>query len=188
MLVKWTHKIANLSRRDVQVVKPYECGRRGSAGRLTNFWNEHPVGPCPGRGDASGGMGSDSDGALQPKEEYARVIASTNHLKIPCFVMGPSLAWLPKPTTSCSDFPYEAETSMYTLRALTGQSRDSWLPVEGESVESDMTWALKHGEHRGRKTQPWFQDDLGVVKPEFQASRIDVEGLQVSYSLDRCQY
>ncbi len=43
------------------------------------------------------------------KEEYARVIASTNHLKIPCFVTGPPLARLPKPTKSCSDFLYEAE-------------------------------------------------------------------------------
>ncbi len=25
----------------------------------------------------------------QPKEEYARLIASTNHLKCPCFVTGP---------------------------------------------------------------------------------------------------
>ncbi len=91
-------------------------------------------------------MGSDSDGALQPKEEYARVIASTNHLEIPYFVTGPVLARLPKPTKSGSDFLYEAERSMYTLRALTGQSRDnSWLSVEGESAESVMkrfSWCL----------------------------------------------
>ncbi len=31
---------------------------------------------------------------------------------------------------------------MYTFRALTGQSRDSWLPVGGESTECAMTWAL----------------------------------------------
>ncbi len=29
------------------------------------FWNGHPTGPFPGRGDASSGMGSDSYGALQ---------------------------------------------------------------------------------------------------------------------------
>ncbi len=82
-------------------------------------------------------------GHCKPKEEYARVIASTNHQEIPYFVTGPHLALLPKPTKSCSDFLYEAECSMYTLRALTGQSRDnSWLPVEGESAESQMTWAL----------------------------------------------
>ncbi len=28
---------------------------------------DNPAGPCPGRGDGSGGMGSDSDGALQPQ-------------------------------------------------------------------------------------------------------------------------
>ncbi len=74
-----------------------------------------------------------------PKEEYVNVIASTNHLDILCFVTGPPLAWLPKPTKCCSDFLYEAERSMYTFRALTGKSRDSWLPVRGESVESAMT-------------------------------------------------
>ncbi len=60
-----------------------------------------------------------------PKEEYANVIASTNHLEILCFVAGQPLAWLPKPTKSCSDYLYEGERSMYTFRALTGQSRDS---------------------------------------------------------------
>ncbi len=82
----------------------------------------------------------------KPKKEYARVILFTNHLEIPCFVRGPPLAGLPKLTKSCSDFLYEAECSMYTLRALTGQSRDSsWLPVEGGgggSAESALTWAL----------------------------------------------
>ncbi len=55
-------KDSGLQGRDIQVVKPYKCGRRGPAGRLTNVWNGHPAGPCPGRGDAFGGMGSDSDG------------------------------------------------------------------------------------------------------------------------------
>ncbi len=43
------------------------------------------------------------------------------------------------------------------------------------------------GEHLRYTTQPWFQDDLGVVGQEFQANRIDGKGLQVSYSLDRRQ-
>ncbi len=30
---------------------------------------------------------------------------------------------------------------------------------------------------------PWFQDDLGVVRPEFQAGRASRERLQVSNSL-----
>ncbi len=42
----------------------------------------------------------------KPNEEYARVIASTNHLEIICFVTGLPLAWLPEPTKSCSDFLY----------------------------------------------------------------------------------
>ncbi len=53
--------------RDIQVVKPGKCGRRGPASRLTNVWNGHPAGPCLRWGDASGGMGSDSDRALQPR-------------------------------------------------------------------------------------------------------------------------
>ncbi len=81
-------------------------------------------------------------GHCNPKEEYANVIASTNHLEILCFVTRQPLARLLKPTKSCSDFLYEAERSMYTFRALTGQSRDSWLPVGGENAESAMTWAL----------------------------------------------
>ncbi len=77
-------------------------------------------------------------GYCKPKEEYANVIASTNRLDIICFVTGPPLARLPKPTKSCSDFLYEAERSMYTLRALTGQSRDSWLSIGGKNAESAM--------------------------------------------------
>ncbi len=41
-------------------------------------------------------------GHCNHKEEYANVIASTNHLEILCFVTGPPLARLPKPTKSCS--------------------------------------------------------------------------------------
>ncbi len=82
-------------------------------------------------------------GHCKHTEEYASVIASTNHLEMLCFVTGRPLARLPKLTKSCYDFLYEAERSMYTLRALTGQSRDnSWSSVEGESAESAMTWAL----------------------------------------------
>ncbi len=51
-------------------------------------------------------------GHRDPTEEYANVIASTNHLKILCFVTGPPLARLPKPTKSSSDFLYEAERSI----------------------------------------------------------------------------
>ncbi len=74
-----------------------------------------------------------SMGHCNPEEEYANVIESTIHLEMICFVTGPPLARLPKPTKSCFDFMYEAECSMYTLRALTGQSRNSWLPLGGNS-------------------------------------------------------
>ncbi len=70
-------------------------------------------------------------GHYNPEEEYANVIASTKHLEISCFATGPPLARLLKPKKSSFDFLSEAERSMYILRALTGQSRDSWLPVGG---------------------------------------------------------
>ncbi len=88
-------------------------------------------------------------GHCNPKEEYANVIASTNHLEIICFVTGPPLAWLPKPTKDVLNFC--TERSMYILRALTRQSRDSWLPVGGKNTESVMTWALN-----------WVESPLGT--------------------------
>ncbi len=45
-------------------------------------------------------------------EDYANVIASTNRLEILCFITGPPLAQLPKPTKSCSDFLHKAESSI----------------------------------------------------------------------------
>ncbi len=51
-------------------------------------------------------------GHRDPTEEYDNVIASTSHLEIFCFVTGPPLARLPKPTKICSDFLYEAERSI----------------------------------------------------------------------------
>ncbi len=84
-------------------------------------------------------------GHCNPEEEYANMIASINHQEMICYVTGPPLTWLPKPTKSCS------------------------------------------GEHLRYKTQPWFQNDTGVIGPEFQANRVDGKGLLVSYSLDRRQ-
>ncbi len=48
-------------------------------------------------------------GHCDPTEEYANVIASTNHLEIICFITGLLLA---KTTKSCSDILYETERSM----------------------------------------------------------------------------
>ncbi len=36
----------------------------------------------------------------------------------------------------------------------------------------------RSGEHFRYITQPWFQDDLEFVSPEFQASRVDEKDLQ----------
>ncbi len=114
-----SRKDSGLQGGDIQVVNPYKCGRQGPAGHLTNVWNGHPAGPCPGRGNASGRMGSDSDeGTATPRRSMT---ASTNHLEIICFVTGPPLARLPKPTKSSSDYLFKAECSMHIFRVLTGQ-------------------------------------------------------------------
>ncbi len=127
-------------------------------------------------------------GHCNPKEEYVNLIASTNHLEILCFITGPLLARLLKPTKSCSDFLYEAERSMYTFRALMGQSRDSWLPDGGGKRRKHYGLGSEwSGERLRYITQPWFQDDLGVVRPKFQASRVDRKAMQVSYLIDRRQ-
>ncbi len=148
MLVKWTRKDCCLRRkdsglqgRDIQVVKLCKCGWRGPVSCLTNVWNGHHAGPCLVEWALT------PMGHCNPEVEYANVIASTNHLEILCFVTRPPLAQLLKPTKSCSDFIYEAERSMYILRALTGQSRDSWLSVGGGgNVEKVIIWALNEVE------------------------------------------
>ncbi len=128
-----------------------------------------------------------SMGHCNPEEEYANVIESTVHLEIICFVTGPPLARLPKPTKSCFDFMYEAECSMYTLRALTGQSRTPGCPLGAIRGKRYNLGSERGGELLRYIIQPWFQDDLGVAGPEFQASRVNGKGLQVSYLLDRHQ-
>ncbi len=84
-------------------------------------------------------------GHCKPNEVYARVIASTNHLEILCFVTGllRNRARLPKLTKSCSDLLYEAEHSMNTLRALTGQGPDG-------AEQGQFLVTRRRGKHRKR--------------------------------------
>ncbi len=106
-------------------------------------------------------------GHCKPKEEYASVIASTNHLEIICFVTGISLARLPKPTKSCPDFLCEVECPIYTLRALTGAEQGQFLATRrrGKHRKRYDLGSERSGEHLRYITQPWIQDDLGVVRP-----------------------
>ncbi len=63
--------------------------------------------------------------------------------------------------------------------------QDGMRGIECHQHSIDMkTWRAEDDEHLRYITQPCFPDDLGVVRPEFQASRVDGEGFQVSYSLD----
>ncbi len=128
-------------------------------------------------------------GHCKPKEEYARVIASTNHLEIPCFVTRPPLAQLPKLTKKLFWFPVWGRMLKLYPQGPDGAEQGQFLATRrggkrGKRYELDSEW---RGEHLRYITQPWFQDDLGVVRSEFQASRVEGWGLQVSYSLDRRQ-
>ncbi len=115
-------------------------------------------------------------GHCKPKEEYARVIASTNHLEILCFVTGRPLARLLKLTKNCSVWsrmlnvnpqgPDGAEQGQFLVIRRGGKRRKRY--------DLGSEWS---GEHLRNITQPWFQDELGVVRPEFQASRVDGKGL-----------
>ncbi len=78
-------------------------------------------------------------------------------------------------TLACIDSQCNAEQGI--LAARRGGKREKLYDLGSE----------RSGEHLRYITQPWFQDDLGVVRPEFQASRVDGKGLQFSYSLDRRQ-
>ncbi len=49
------------------------------------------------------------------------------------------------------------------LAARRGEKR-------GKHYDLGSEWS---GEHLRYITQPWFQDDLGVVRPKFQASRVN---------------
>ncbi len=102
------------------------------------------------------GWGLTPMGHCDPTEEYANVIASTNQLEIICFVTGPPLAWLPKPTKSFSDFLYETERS---IQILTGQDR-AGIPGCPPGRKSGKCYDLgskRSGEHLRYITQPWFQ-------------------------------
>ncbi len=112
-------------------------------------------------------------GHCKSEEEYAKLIASTNHLEIPCFVTGLPLARLPKQTKICSDFLYEV-LNVYPQGPDRAEQGQFLATCRGEKCEKRYDLGSERsGEHLRYITQPWFQDDLGVVRPEFQASRVD---------------
>ncbi len=182
-----SRKYSGMQGRDIQVVKPYKCGWRGPAGHFTNVWNGHPAGPYPMR------MAIPLvEWALtqmeycSPKEEYAKVIASTNHLEILCFVAGPPLVWLPKPTKKLFWLSVWGRTLNVYFQGPDGAEQGFLAARRGGKhgmrydLGSERSW-----EHLRYKIQPWFQ--VQVFRPEFQASKVDGKGLHVSYSFDLCQ-
>ncbi len=81
-------------------------------------------------------------GHCKPKEEYPKVIVSTNPPRNYLLHKRATFSVVTEADKKLFWSLYEAERSMYTLRALTGQSRDnSWPPIKGENAESTMTWA-----------------------------------------------
>ncbi len=109
-------------------------------------------------------------GHCWPKEQYASIIVSIIHLDILCFVTGDPLLWLPKHTKSCSDCLNGAKHSIYILNALSGQSRWSCLRRR-KCQESYHLRSEQSREHFGYVAMSWFQDDLRIVRPEFEARR-----------------
>ncbi len=86
-------------------------------------------------------------GHCKPKEEYARVIASTNHLEILRLRNRATFSTVTEADKKLFWFPVWGKTLNVYLRALTGQSRDnSCPPIKGEIAESVMTWALNEVE------------------------------------------
>ncbi len=88
------------------------------------------------------------------------------------------------PNTRQAGLTERACSSPTCLNNASANSRAAFMENRGKSY--DLGSELS-GEHFRNITQPWFQDNHGVVRPEFQASRVDGKGLQVSYLLDRCQ-
>ncbi len=111
-----SRKDSDLQGGDIQVVKPCKYGWQGQPDASQMSEMDTPLDHAQEEAMPLVEWALTSMGHCNPKEEYANLITSTNHLEILCFITGPPLEWLPKPTKSCSDFLYEAERSMYTLR------------------------------------------------------------------------
>ncbi len=74
-------------------------------------------------------------GHCNPKEEYAKVIESTNHLEIICFVTGPPLVWLPKPTKKVLTFCTRQNTQCILLGPGRGRAGIPGCPSGGGGEE-----------------------------------------------------
>ncbi len=70
-------------------------------------------------------------GYCNAEDEYANVIASTNHLEILCFVTGPPLARLPEPTKSCSDFCTRQSAQCIFSGPWRGRAGTAGCPLGG---------------------------------------------------------
>ncbi len=99
-----------------------------------------------------------------PEEEYANVIATSNHLEIICFITGrgyrsqQKLFWLSVQGRTLSVYSQDPDGAEQGLLAANrGEKRGKRYDMGSE----------RSGEHLRYITQPWFQDDLGVVRPEF---------------------
>ncbi len=89
---------------DIQVVKPCKCGWWRPASLFTNIWMDTPLDHAQDEAMPLVEWSLTPMGHCNLEEEYANVITSTNHLEILCFVTGPPLARLPKPTKAVLTF------------------------------------------------------------------------------------
>ncbi len=102
-------------------------------------------------------------GHCNPKKEYVNVIASTNHLEILCFVTKPPLARLPKPTKSVLTFCTRQLAQWILSGPWRGRAGILDCPSGGKVQKHYDLGSEWSGEHLRYITQPWFQDDLGVI-------------------------
>ncbi len=72
-------------------------------------------------------------------------------------------------------FPVWGRTLNIYPQGPDGAEQGQFLATRrtGKRYNLGSEWS---GEHLRYITQPWFQDDLGVVRPEFQASRVNGKG------------
>ncbi len=125
-------------------------------------------------------------GHYWPKEEYASIIVSIIHLDSLCF--GDPLVRPPKYTKSCSNclkgvgnaqykFSTPWQSRVDSTPGLVFQKKKCW---ESYHQRSEQNW-----EHFGYVAIPWFQDDLRIIRPKFEAIIIIINKIYLSHTYNQ---
>ncbi len=124
-------------------------------------------------------------GHCKPMEEYARVIASTNHLEILCFVTGLPLVRLPKRQKAVLISCMRQNTQCIPSGSWRGRAGAiPGPPSKGRVRKAHYDLGSKwSGEHHKYITQPWFQDDLGAGAQYVHPYRKVISMFECSHTL-----